>query len=129
KASTTVTVTSSPNPATAGQATTFTAVVAAIAPGGGTPTGTVTFQDGSTTLGTGTLDSNGRATFQTSALTQGQHTITAIYAGDNNFTTATSTALSLTVNAAPIATSQSYVTQLYLDVLGRAPDTAGLNRS
>ncbi|HLJ95684.1 MAG TPA: Ig-like domain repeat protein [Gemmataceae bacterium] len=127
KADATVTVTASPNPATAGQATTFTAILTAVVPGSGTPTGTVTFMDGTTTLGTGTLDANGQATFQTSALTQGQHTITAVYAGDSNFNTATSTPLNLTVKAAPVATDQSYVTQLYQNLLGRAPDPQGLN--
>jgi cyclophilin family peptidyl-prolyl cis-trans isomerase len=127
QASTTTTVTASPNPATVGQATTLTAVVTAIAPGGGTPTGTVTFEDGTTTLGTATLDANGQATFQTSSLTQGSHTITAVYAGGSNFLTSTSTALSLTVNAAPVASNQTYVTQLYQDLLGRAPDPQGLN--
>ena len=90
-------------------------------------TGTVTFQDGTTTLGTATLDANGQATFQSSTLTAGSHTITAIYAGDSNFLTSTSTALTLTVNAAPVASNQAYVTQLYRDLLGRAPDQPGLN--
>ena len=127
QASTTTIVTSSSNPSTAGQSTTFTATVTAAAPGGGTPTGTVTFMDGTTTLGTGTLDSNGQATFQTSTLTMGPHTITAVYGGDSNFTASTSTALTQTVNAAPVATDQSYVTQLYQDLLGRSPDPGGLN--
>ena len=40
---------------------------------------TVTFKDGSTTLGTGTTDSNGVATYTDSTLSIGTHTITAIY--------------------------------------------------
>src|SRR5262249_17371467 len=43
RASTTVALASSLNPAATGQAVTFTARLAAVAPGGGTPTGTVTF--------------------------------------------------------------------------------------
>jgi len=43
-----------------GQPVTFTATVAAKSPGAGTPTGTVTFKDGSSTLGTGTLNSSAR---------------------------------------------------------------------
>ena len=46
-----------------------------------TATGTVTFLDGQTTLGTGTL-SGGVATFQTSGLTAGTHLIGASYPGD-----------------------------------------------
>src|SRR5207249_9037717 len=67
KASTTSAVASSINPTVFGQSTTFSATVAAVAPGAGTPTGTVSFRDGATTLGTGTLAS-GLATFLTSSL-------------------------------------------------------------
>src|SRR5262249_39772345 len=54
-AATTVALASSVNPAVTGQAVTFTATVAAVAPGGGTPTGTVTFRDGAVVLGTVTV--------------------------------------------------------------------------
>src|SRR5256884_8289270 len=69
---------SSNNPSIAGAAVTFTASVTS--PVTGTPTGTVTFQDGASALGTGTL-SGGTATFTTSGLTAGTHSITAIYGG------------------------------------------------
>ncbi|HXI32310.1 MAG TPA: tandem-95 repeat protein, partial [Vicinamibacterales bacterium] len=46
KAATTATVSSSLNPSVAGQAVTFTAAVAVVAPGIGIPAGTVTFMDG-----------------------------------------------------------------------------------
>ena len=59
--STTTKVTSSANPSVYGQSVTFTATVTAASPGSGTPTGTVTFYDGTTTLGNGTL-SGGTAT-------------------------------------------------------------------
>ena len=72
---------------------TFTATVAAVSPGTGTPTGTVNFFDGATQIGTGTLNSSGVATFSTSTLSVGTHSITAVYAGDTNFTTSTSTAV------------------------------------
>jgi hypothetical protein len=54
-----------------------------------TPTGTVSFLDGTTPLGQGTL-SNGVATLSTSSLTAGNHTISAVYSGDANFSAATS---------------------------------------
>jgi Bacterial Ig-like domain (group 3)/Fibronectin type III domain len=69
---------SSVNPSISGQSVTFTATVTAAA---GTPTGTVTFSDGSTVLGTGTL-SSGKATYTTNALSVGSHPITASYGGD-----------------------------------------------
>jgi len=84
KSDTTTAVTSSQNPSTVGQPVTFTASVSPIAPGAGTPTGTVTFLDGGSPIGTGTLG-GGVATFTTSALAPGSHTITASYGGDGSF--------------------------------------------
>jgi hypothetical protein len=77
-------VTSSATPSILGQPVTFTATVSAAPPGSGAPTGAVTFKDGSTTLGTGTLTS-GQATFGTSKLSVGSHSISAQYSGDANF--------------------------------------------
>ena len=68
---------------------TFTATVAAVSPGTGTPTGTVNFLDNGTQIGTGTLNA-GVATFSTSSLTVGTHPITAVYVASTNFTTSTS---------------------------------------
>ena len=63
---------------------TFTATVAVVSPGVNTPTGTVTFKDGATVLGTGTLN-GGVATFTRSTpLSVGAHNITAVYSGDTN---------------------------------------------
>ncbi len=76
----TVTVTSSANPSSTGQSVTFTATIAGLAPGGG---GTVTFSNGSTTLGTATV-SNGSASYTTSFSSAGDQTITAAYGGDAN---------------------------------------------
>ena len=51
QSSTDTTVTSSANPGFFGQNLTFTAQVSAVSPGGGTPTGSIIFKDGTTTLG------------------------------------------------------------------------------
>ena len=88
QASTTTGLTSSVNPSVFGQSVTFTATVSPVAPGAGTPTGTVTFLDGGSPVGSGTL-SGGVATFTTSALAVGNHTITTSYGGDTNFTGST----------------------------------------
>ena len=85
KASTTTTLSSSANPSTIGQSVTFTATVNVVAPAAGTPTGTVTFSDGSTTLATVALSSSGTASFSTSTLAVASHSITAVYSGDSNF--------------------------------------------
>ncbi|WP_327188694.1 Ig-like domain-containing protein [Streptomyces xinghaiensis] len=91
-ADTTTTVTSSPDPTVFGEPATFSATVAPVAPGGGTPAGEVTFTiDGTITL-TGTLV-GGTATVTTSALSTGPHTVSATYvgAGDPNFNSSTGT--------------------------------------
>ena len=105
----TTTLTSSPNPSVSGQSVTFTATAVAVLPGAGTPTGIVTFKDGTTTLGTGTLTA-GSATFSTSTLTASTHSITAVYSGDTHFTTSTSAPLTQTVNQAPAITSATSTT-------------------
>jgi len=103
---TTVALTSSANPAAYGQSVTFTATVTAVAPATGTPTGTVTFKDGSTVLGTGTLNSSGKTTFSTTTrLTAATHSITGVYGGDTNFTGSTSAVLSQTVSKAVLTVS------------------------
>jgi len=71
------------------------------------PSGTVTFQDGSTTLGTGTLNGSGVATYATSSLAAGQHSMTAAYNGDSNNAASTSIILTQTVNAADFGLSSS----------------------
>ena len=79
------------NPSVYGQLVTFTAVVTADSPGYGTPTGTVTFEDGSISIGTAgfssTTPTSGTATFTTVNLNVpgNTHTITAVYSGDTNF--------------------------------------------
>jgi hypothetical protein len=99
-------VMSSVNPSALGQSVTFTATVSAVAPGSGTPTGTVTFLDGATTLGTTTLNS-GSATLATSSLAAGNHVITVSYAGDSNFNPSTSAPITQTVNKANSSTTVS----------------------
>jgi uncharacterized repeat protein (TIGR01451 family) len=88
KATTSTAVSSSPNPSNFGQSVTFTATVTSTA---GTPTGTVQFKDGGTTIGSQALNGSGVATFATSSLVAGLRTITADYGGDANFLLSTGT--------------------------------------
>jgi hypothetical protein len=74
---------SSANPSNYGQSVTFTATVTAEV--GGTPTGTVSFLDGNTSLGNSSLNSNSVATLSTSSLAVGTQSITVIYNGDTHF--------------------------------------------
>ncbi len=97
-ASATSTPTPSANPSTLGAAVTFSASVTSTLTGDAlVPTGKVTFNDGTTALGSAPLNSSGVATFQTSGLSVGTHSITAQYGGDANFTGSTSKALSQVV--------------------------------
>ncbi len=102
-ATTTTALTSSVNPSVFGQPIIFTATVTGSS---GTPTGTITFKNGSTTLGTGTLNGSGVATFSTSSLAVGSaYSITAVYSGDTSFVTSTSSAVSQVVNQASTTTA------------------------
>jgi len=89
KAKTTTILTSSPNPSVSGQAVTFTATVTGAF--GGNPSGTVTFKDGTTTIGTGAVNTTThQAHFVTTKLSVGTHNITAVYGGDAHYLTSTS---------------------------------------
>src|SRR5205814_2052675 len=66
---------------TAGSPVTFIATVTDVAPGSGTPTGLVSFYDGTTLIGTSTLVA-GVAKLKLSTLGVGSHTLSAVYAGD-----------------------------------------------
>ena len=95
KASTGLVLTHSTGWSTEGRPVTFTAAVKETG-----ATGTVTFQDGETALGSSML-SDGTASCTTSTLPVGSHSITAIYSGDANFTGSTSSAVDLEVGTAP----------------------------
>ncbi len=111
QASTTTVVVSSMNPSTFMQLVTFTATVTPQY-SGTTPTGTVTFYNNGSQIGTGTLSVAScstppcpdQATFSTSTLpASGTDNITAVYAGDGNFTGSSNTTSPLvqTVSPAP----------------------------
>jgi|HubBroStandDraft_1064217.scaffolds.fasta_scaffold00113_18 predicted outer membrane repeat protein len=94
QATTATSLVSSRNPSNPGQAVKFTATVTSSTT---TSTGTVTFMDGTTLLGTGTL-AGGKASYITSTLSAGSHDITAVYPGTANVTGSTSPAVVQTVN-------------------------------
>ena len=102
-ATTTTALTSSVNPSVFGQPIIFTATVTGSS---GTPSGTITFKNGSTTLGTGTLNGSGVTTFSISSLAVGSaYSITAEYGGDVSFVTSTSSTVSQVVNQASTTTA------------------------
>ena len=86
---TTTLLTASTATPAAGNPVTFTATVTSI---GGTPTGNVTFYDGTIALVMVSLN-NGTAIYSTSSLSDSSHSISAVYAGNANFLGSTSNIL------------------------------------
>jgi hypothetical protein len=104
---TATTLTSSPNPSKFGQTVTFTATVT-VQPGfdkKDKPTGTVSFFDGTTNIGTSNLNGSEVATITITTLAVGTDSITATYNGDTNFATSTSPAVQQVGQSAQGATS------------------------
>ena len=101
KVATTTALKASASQIASGASISFTANVAPQS-GSGSPTGTVTFLDGSTQIGAAGLAASS-AQFSTSSLATGTHSITASYSGDGNFTGSASSSVSVTVSAAPQA--------------------------
>ena len=101
-ASTTTALATSDSTPVTGEVVTFTATVAASAPGAGTPTGTVTFTDGAGTLCTSALNdgSPNQATCTASFPGVGSNPVTATYNGDSNFTGSASSPTAESISAA-----------------------------
>jgi sugar lactone lactonase YvrE len=106
QAATTTTVTSSSNPSIYGTAVAFTATVT---PNGTVPaSGTVSFFDGATQIGTGTLaGATNQTAFTTSSLAVASHAITAAYQGDTNNSPSTSAAITQVVNQVQTSTTEA----------------------
>src|SRR6202041_2583181 len=96
KANTSVVLTASATAVTVSTPVMFTATLSG---NGGVPTGSVTFMDGTKSLGTAALNAAGIATLTSSALTVGAQSITAVYGGDTNDAGSTSAPLTVTVGA------------------------------
>ncbi|MBN2099988.1 MAG: Ig-like domain repeat protein [Dehalococcoidia bacterium] len=136
KASISLSLISSVGESTRGRSVTFTATASDTG-----ATGTVTFQDGETVLGSSTL-LDGIATFTTSTLPAGSRSIAAVYSGNANFAGSTSSAIDLSVGPAAgfnwaligwIVAAMAVVLLLLLVVLlrrrKRAPRTDTISRA
>lgn len=95
KAVSTVALASSASTVFFGQPVTLTATVSGVS-----PTGTVTFKDGTTALGTAALTGT-TASFTSTTLSAGAHSFTATYNGDASNDVSTSSVVTVTVNARP----------------------------
>jgi hypothetical protein len=119
---TTTTLVAAPSPASAGESVTLTATVSP--PPTGSSLGTVSFYNGATLLGSGTLNSSGVATFSTTRLPARSDPLTAVYSGNSLFAASTSAALSETVNTAytvtapptPLSVAQGGSVQVHVTV-------------
>lgn len=96
-AQSTTTLTSDPEQAPTGTPVTFTATVTCTV---GTPTGTVTFTDNGQEIGSASLE-DVTATLVTDDLAEGEHTITANYAGDASCPASSSEPVTVTITAEP----------------------------
>lgn len=91
----------SPNPASGQSRVTLTAVLTSNQM---VPTGTITFLDGNTVLGTSSINGSGIASFSTSFLFVGTHNLTASYGGDFNFDDSTSNSTTEVITGPPTTT-------------------------
>src|ERR1051325_5713401 len=100
-ATTTAITGQTPNPSAVGQAVNFTFAVTANAPGGGTPTGTVTVSDGTQSCSATVAVGDCSIAFSSA----GARTVTASYPGDDNYAASTATGVGHTVNQATTVTT------------------------
>jgi len=125
-ANTTTALVVSPSTANFGAPVTFTATVTGTS--SSTPTGTVTFYNGATSLGNGTVGSNGVATLTSSTLTAGPYSVTAQYSGDSSNASSTSLAQPLTISqATPVITWAAPAAITYGTLLSAAQLNATAN--
>jgi hypothetical protein len=98
-----LTLSSSLNPASFGRSVIFTARATGTGP---IPTGNVIFQDNGRQVGQVSLAADGTAAFAINSLSVGSHVIQAIYSGDSNYDSQ-STSLTEVVASAPTLTTLS----------------------
>jgi len=109
KATPAVTLTVSPSAAVSGEDNVILTAIAGKVGAGEVPTGTVSFCDGSTLLGTATLAANGTCAL-TVTLGAGDHDLKAVYGGNDNYSEADSNAIeaySVTAETATTGSSSS----------------------
>jgi Bacterial Ig-like domain (group 3)/MBG domain (YGX type)/FG-GAP-like repeat len=109
QASTNLSIVPSPIAASPSQSVTLSATATPAT--SGTPTGTVSFFNNGSPLGTASLV-NGTATYSTT-LPLGNNSITASYGGDTNFTSATASAVTVTVAANVLNITAANATRVY----------------
>jgi hypothetical protein len=117
--STAVALVASPTTAASGQAISLTASVTPVS-----ATGTVSFKDGSSTIGSATLAS-GNGTLSVSTLSVGTHSLTAAYSGDSADSAASSNTVTVTITAPTSGPSPDYGLTLSSSTLAMSQGTSG----
>jgi hypothetical protein len=92
---------------------------ATVASPNGRPSGTVTFLDGTTPIGSTALNS-GQASITVSSLASGAHSITAVYSGDVDFASVTSAAVSEQVEDFGLSFAAGSITSVTVNPGGTA---------
>jgi hypothetical protein len=116
---TTTVLTATPSSVELGSNITLTATVTPVA-GSGTPTGTVSFFNGSTQIGANYGLGGGVATEVVNSLPVGSATLTATYSAANPYTGSTSTGVSVTITAPPVIPSIASLSPAYAGAAGAA---------
>ena len=120
-ASTSSSLSASPNPVPTSQQVTLSVTISSQSNSATGATGTVTFKDGSTSIGTAnvtqvaatsTTFAGGTASLTTTFAATGSHSLTAVYGGDTNYATSTSSAVSLAVGQTTTTTLAASPTSL-----------------
>jgi hypothetical protein len=120
-ASTSASISASPNPVATNQQVTLSVTIGSQSNSTQGPTGTVTFKDGSTSIGTanvtpagakGMVGASGTASMSMTFTTTGTHSLTAVYSGDANYATSTSSAVTLAVGQTTMTTVTSSSTSI-----------------
>ncbi len=128
QAATATSVGSSQNPSEFGAPVTFTSTTTVTPPGGGTPTGSVQFQDNGAGLGAAQgLASDGHASLSTAGLSVGSHVIAATYSADTGNFGGSSGSLTQTVEKAH--TTLTYTGDSSADYHDAAAVSARLTRT
>jgi len=119
--STSVTLAVTPTSANVGTSVTLSA---AASPAGSLfPTGMVTFMSGGAAIGSAALNSTGATNFTSSSMPAGTYNVIASYAGDSNFTSATSSSSTVIVTASPTSKQQADI------VLFATPNPAAIGQN
>jgi len=81
---------------------TIVATVKAVFPGAGVPTGIVNIYDGTTLIASPALPSSGGAALYIRTLSASVHSLSAVYSGDSNFFSSTSSPIDQVINPVPV---------------------------